>query len=305
VRLADGEGARPLDSTVLAQHQPPDFAAAGDKVDRGQVVVIGGDAETPGGAMLAAIASLRAGAGRAHVIVDAQVAAAMAVAHPELRVSALPQGGRLESAPSLIDSVEHADVVVLGPGCMDAERAEGLLVDVAPRIGSEAVLVVDAAALAVLADRPELVTGLRERAILLPNPTEAARLLQQPDDEVGRDLARATRACLDRFGTTVAVRGATTWITAREQGLFVDDRGHPALGTSGSGDVLMGIVAGLAARGATPIGATLWAVHAHGLCGESLAAELGGLGLLARDLLDRVAPTLNDLASPAIAASLR
>ena len=171
------------------------------------------------------------------------------------------------------------------------------MVQVAPLVGPGAVLVVDAAALVAVAERPELVSGLQERAILLPNPTEAARLLHQTDAEVDRDLSRATRTALDRFGTTVAVRGTTTWITAPGQDLFLDDRGHSALGTSGSGDVLMGMVAGLAARGMTPIGATLWGVHAHGLCGEFLAAELGGLGLLARDLLDRVAPTLNALAS--------
>jgi hydroxyethylthiazole kinase-like uncharacterized protein yjeF len=299
VRHADTKGVRPVDGTVLAEHQPPDFAEAGDKVDRGQVVVIGGDAETPGGAMLAAIAALRSGAGRAHVVVDETATAAMAVSHPELRVSPIPERARLEMAPILIHSIEHADAIVLGSGCMDPERAGSLLAQVAPLVAAGAVLVVDAAALVALAEHPELVKGLRERAILLPNPTEAALLLQQSDDEVGRDLARAARTALDRFGTTVAVRGATTWITAPGQELFVDDRGHPALGTAGSGDVLMGIVAGLAARGGSPIGATLWAIHAHGLCGESLAAELGGLGLLARDLLDRVAPTLNELASAA------
>ena len=86
------------------------------------------------------------------------------------------------------------------------------------------------------------------------------------------------------------MRGATTWIAGPTDGPFVDESGHPALGTAGSGDVLVGIVAGLAARGATPLGATLWGVHAHGRGGEALAAEHGGLGLLARDLLDRVAP---------------
>ena len=91
---ADVELGRPVDTTVLAEHQPPDFVEGGDKVDRGQVVVVGGDAETPGGAMLAAIGALRSGAGRAHVIVDATVVATMAVAHPELRVSPLLEDAR-------------------------------------------------------------------------------------------------------------------------------------------------------------------------------------------------------------------
>ena len=118
-----------------------------------------------------------------------------------------------------------------------------------------------------------------------------------PDAEADRDLGRAAHAAVARFRSTVAVRGATTWIAGPTHGPFVDESGHPALGTAGSGDVLVGIVAGLAARGATPLGATLWGVHAHGRGGEALAAEHGGLGLLARDLLDRVAPELNELAA--------
>jgi hydroxyethylthiazole kinase-like uncharacterized protein yjeF len=298
VHRADRARLRPVDGLLLAEHRPPDFVEAGDKNDRGAVVVIGGDTETPGGVILAALAALRSGAGRAHVITDASATTAMAVANPELRVSALPEHERLQVAPGLVASIEHADAVVVGSGCTDETRARSFLVQVAPLIAPGAALIVDAAALTALAAHPELVTGLGERAILLPNPTEAARLLQAPDD-VGDDLDHATRAVVERFETTVAVRGATTLIAAPGRGPFVDDGGHPTLGTAGSGDVLVGIVAGLAARGTTPLGATLWGVRAHGRCGEVLAIEHGGPGLLARDLLDRIAPELNALASAA------
>jgi ADP-dependent NAD(P)H-hydrate dehydratase len=296
---ADGREARAVDITVLAEHQPPDFVDAGDKRDRGQVVVIGGDPETPGGGMLAAIGALRAGAGRAHVIADESATASMAVAHPELRVSALPQHARLQAAPKLVESIERADVIVVGSGCTDAERASSVVVQVAPLVSPAAMLIIDAAGLAAVAERPELLGDLGDRAVLLPNPTEAARLLHQPDDAVSDDLERATRTAVERFGTTVAVRGATTYVAGPGHGPFFDERGHAALGTSGSGDVLIGMVAGLAARGATPIGAVLWGVRAHGLAGEALAAEHGGLGLLARELLDHVAPELNRMTAAA------
>jgi ADP-dependent NAD(P)H-hydrate dehydratase len=299
VPRADAQDPQPVDDELLVEHQPPDFVEGGDKDDRGGVVVIGGDPETPGGAMLTAIASLRAGAGRAHVITDPSATTAMAIAQPELRVSALPEHARLQAAPELVDGIRHADAIVVGSGCIDRERAASLVVQVAPLVAPGAVLVVDAAALDVLAERPELVTALGPRTILLPNPAEAARLLQDPDRAAGDDLERALRSVVARFGTTVAVRGATTWIADPDHGPFVDDCGHPALGTAGSGDVLVGVVAGLAARGATPLGATLWGVRAHGRCGAALAREHGGLGLLARELLDRVPPALNELASAA------
>ncbi|HKQ99795.1 MAG TPA: NAD(P)H-hydrate dehydratase, partial [Pyrinomonadaceae bacterium] len=63
------------------------------------------------------------------------------------------------------------------------------------------------------------------------------------------------------------------------------------LATSGSGDVLAGIIAGLAARGATPSQAAAWGVHLHARAGEELAKRMGRLGYLARELPDEV-PTL-------------
>ena len=55
-------------------------AVGSSKYGRGQVLVVGGARGTPGAAMLAAVASLRAGAGRLTLAVADSVAVAVAVA---------------------------------------------------------------------------------------------------------------------------------------------------------------------------------------------------------------------------------
>jgi NAD(P)H-hydrate repair Nnr-like enzyme with NAD(P)H-hydrate dehydratase domain len=60
--------------------------------------------------------------------------------------------------------------------------------------------------------------------------------------------------------------------------------GHPGLGTSGSGDVLAGAVGGLLARGADPAQSAAWGTYLHGTAGDRLAARVGRLGFLAREL---------------------
>jgi ADP-dependent NAD(P)H-hydrate dehydratase len=219
----------------------------------------------------------------------------MAVANPELRVSALPVGP-LVDARELVAGIEEADVVVVGTGCRDRSGAGSLVEQVVPLLSDRAVLCLDAAALPVVADRPSLVAGRDGRAVLLPNVGEAAELLRVPREVVDEDPVRAVRRAVTCFGSPVAIRGSTTWVGAPDRGLFVERAGHPALGTSGSGDVLVGIVAALAARGTDPLGAVLWGVHVHARCGEVLAAQHGGYGLLARDLLEQVPLTLNELA---------
>jgi ADP-dependent NAD(P)H-hydrate dehydratase len=62
----------------------------------------------------------------------------------------------------------------------------------------------------------------------------------------------------------------------------------PGLGTSGSGDVLAGAIAGLAARGCSPLQAAVWGTHLHARAGAALAREFGPVGYLARDLSARL-----------------
>ena len=69
---------------------------------------------------------------------------------------------------------------------------------------------------------------------------------------------------------------------------FCSRSGNVGLATSGSGDALAGIIAGLIARGAEPLQAAVWGVHLHGLAGESLAREVGPIGYLAREILAEI-----------------
>jgi NAD(P)H-hydrate repair Nnr-like enzyme with NAD(P)H-hydrate dehydratase domain len=70
--------------------------------------------------------------------------------------------------------------------------------------------------------------------------------------------------------------------------------GGPGLATSGSGDVLAGIIGGLLARGAAPMVAAAWGVWLHGEAGKQLAQRSGPLGFLARELVPIVPSLLRD-----------
>jgi NAD(P)H-hydrate repair Nnr-like enzyme with NAD(P)H-hydrate dehydratase domain len=59
--------------------------------------------------------------------------------------------------------------------------------------------------------------------------------------------------------------------------------GGPGLGTSGSGDVLAGAIAGFAARGMDAARAAVWGSWAHARAGDRLT-ERTGIGFLAREI---------------------
>jgi NAD(P)H-hydrate repair Nnr-like enzyme with NAD(P)H-hydrate dehydratase domain len=181
-----------------------------------------------------------------------------------------------------------------GTGAFDADSTGALLRRLVPHIQG-AVLVVDAAAIPVLADEPRLLEPLSGRAVVMPNPKEMAELLDRPIEEVAADPVSAVTEAVDRLGVTVTLRGPQTWTSASGERIYHEEGGSSGLATSGSGDVLAGAITGLAARGADPLTAVLWATQLHVAAGARCAARLGGVGYLARELLDELPPAMSTL----------
>jgi hydroxyethylthiazole kinase-like uncharacterized protein yjeF len=288
-----------VDEQVLRAHPLPPVPAQTTKHERGTVVVVAGSRETIGATVLAGTAALRAGAGRLRLLVHDDVAVPLGIAFPEARVTGLA----LDGAPSprtfepCREQVRGADVVILGPGTLDAHLAAALVRAVARHLGDTTVMVLDAGAVAAIHGEPALPAGVRDRVVAMPNATEAARVLDVDPAVTAADPRRLLDTLVERLGVCVAMRDAVTWIGLPHGERFVDRSGHAALATSGSGDVLAGVLAGLLARGTERLAATLWAVHGHGRAGERLARRAGGIGLIARDLVAEIPRVLNDLAS--------
>jgi hydroxyethylthiazole kinase-like uncharacterized protein yjeF len=254
----------------------------GDKHARGTVLVVGGAAATPGAVLLAGVAALRAGAGVLQIRCDPAVASAVAVAVPEAKVSAWP---RLDGTDE--DGVGDVDAILVGPGLDSVEHAHALLRWAAAG-APDAALVADAYALPALATEPELLHGRPVPAVLTPNAGEAAALLDGAATRPADDAAVLAR----RYQAMTTVAGH---IAAPDGRRWREEGGDAGLGTSGSGDVLAGIAAGLLARGADPAQAICWAVHVHAASGQRLAVHFGRTGFLARELADETATTITTL----------
>ena len=269
----------------------PEPDEGGDKHDRGTVLVVGGARSTPGAVLLAGLAALRVGAGRLSVATVSATSVALGVALPEALVDGLAEGldGSLDPgcAEQVVSSCGRAAAVVLGPGLLGKDSVRTLLADVLPGL-TEATVLLDAVALTALAGHPDLLACVRDRVVLTPNGGEMAALLGD-DEREGDDAARAVA---ERYGAVVAVRGA---VATPGGDLWRDEAGGIGLGTSGSGDVLAGVVGGLLARGCPPDQAAVWGQYLHAAAGDRLAARVGRTGFLARELLDELPLVLGGL----------
>lgn len=262
----------------------------GSKQARGQIVVIGGALRSPGAAMLAAMAALRAGGGRMTLALAASVAAHAAVALPECGVVPLRETAEGHIAGESVVLAEAdltgADAILVGPGLDDADETVALLKALPALIPDGAVVLLDAFALGVLSQVPELYEPLAGRLILTPNTAEAHRLLGR-ETELTADVVAEIA---ERYGAAVSCQD---FVCDPEGNRWVAGTGAPGLGTSGSGDVLAGVAAGLAGRGATPAQAAVWATHLHATAGDRLGVNLG---YLARELANEIPRVLAELA---------
>jgi ADP-dependent NAD(P)H-hydrate dehydratase len=255
------------------------------KYGRGQLIVIGGATRSPGAAMLAAVAALRVGAGRLTLAVAESVAPHVGVAIPESGIVPLGEtpGGHVrgEGVRDAAEDIEAADAVLVGPGLDDADEAEAMLRVLPELVSDDAVVVLDAFALGVAPKVSEL-HELAGRLVLTPNSSEAERLLER---ETSDDDAADALAIAQKYGAVVSYSSV---IAAPDGRIWTVGTGSGGLGTSGSGDVLAGAIAGLCARGADVAQATVWATHAHHSAGDRLAVRVGPLGYLASELLDEL-----------------
>ena len=280
-----------------------------DKYSRGAVLVIGGARATPGAALLAGTSALRAGAGKITLAVAESVAVPVGVALPECGSVGLPEttegsvtGEGLQRISSYLD---RADAVLIGPGLDDPELAESLLRALLEREesrtatndGGAPAIVLDAYALGGLVKIEDDLGPWRGRLILTPNPTEAGILLGRDAEDLGADVAEIAR----RFDAVVSCQGyiaapsGESAAADEDSPLWKITTGYGGLGTSGSGDVLAGAIAGLRARGTSGAQAACWGTHLHAAAADRLASKLGPLGFLARELADELPALMLEL----------
>ena len=292
------QGTVDVDDECLRRWPLPQPDAEGDKEERGRVLVIAGSREMPGALILAANGALNAGAGKLMVATAASVARLVATALPEARVVELTEteaGGIDRSAVERVrERLQRVDAVLIGPGMQDEPAVCGFCAELLGHL-STSLLVLDAAAMAVAGQAPGI-GKFSSPTILTPHAGELAHLTGGNKQDICAQPAHAVVNAARRWNAVVALKGATTFIAAPDGSLWRHRGGNVGLAISGSGDVLAGVIVGLASRGASAEQAAIWGVALHARAGERLAERSGPLGYLARDLSAEV---------PALMASLK
>jgi hydroxyethylthiazole kinase-like uncharacterized protein yjeF len=261
------------------------------KYARGAVLVLSGSGHHTGAARLAARAALRAGAGIVSVASPPDAVAVNAAQLTAVMVTAFANAREFEAL--LADQRRRA--IALGPGAGVGATLRKLVAAALTRPADGRTIVLDADALVSFAGEAARLAALIKRgghqAVLTPHEGEFARLFEgAPDVGLEDDKLARARAAARLMGAVVLIKGADTVVAAPDGRATIGWDLPPWLATAGSGDVLSGLVAGLAAQGMPAFEAASAAVWLHGACGRAL-----GPGLIAEDLPEALPGVLRAL----------
>ena len=257
------------------------------KQKRGHVAVIGGSRDYPSAPFLTAEAALRAGAGLVTVYVPASME--IVCAPPKaLIVKRLPDDGNGVFSAKSADALElppNVSAVAAGMGMNTAEETVPFLRKL--MASAQCPLILDADALNLVAKHPGLLHELGTATVVTPHEGEMKRLEAALGLNSARKRVERAEALAKFTALHVVLKGVRT-VVMSPNGLYaLNLSGSPVLATAGSGDVLSGVVAALAASSNSVFTAAKNGVFLHGLLGE-LDAPLAGRGLIADDLLTRI-----------------
>jgi len=272
----------------------PEPTLADYKYRRGVVGLVAGSPRYPGAAFLTTAAASAADIGMVEYLDRADgLAPQVIAAHPPVVMTSADPA-----------SNERIDAWAIGPGFSgdegDAQALAAILRCPVP-------VVIDAGALAVLAQESELRDAVRSRlhaTVLTPHEGEFARLCSAP---IAHGRIAAARELAESLQSTVVLKGSGTVIAGPDDSLFIDLHGPAALGTAGSGDVLTGVLgalmAGAAARSSSRVSSAHAAEIAAAACWLHSAAgrlaSLDGRPVTAVQLINALPGAVSSVRRPA------
>jgi NAD(P)H-hydrate epimerase len=147
-------------------------------------------------------------------------------------------------------------------------------------------MVIDADALNIISQHPELLKSVPKNSILTPHPKEFERLCGETKDDFAR--WQVQRKLAESSGLIILLKTGFTSIATPDGALYFNPTGNPGMGTAGTGDALTGVLTGLLAQGYDPVTAARLGVYLHGLAGDIAAERLGQEYLLAEDVVSNL-----------------
>jgi NAD(P)H-hydrate epimerase len=243
----------------------------------GHALLFAGSYGKMGAAVMASEACLRSGAGLLHTHTPKLGYAIIQTAIPEAMVTIDPDDEYLTQLPDL----GPYTAIAIGPGIGFANQTKNCLKLLIQN--TSVPLIFDADAITILGENRTWLSFVPKNSIYTPHPKEFERLTQKASSDFHRHELQREFAI--KYGAYVVLKGANTCVCAPDGSCYFNTTGNPGMASGGSGDVLTGLILGLAAQNYHPLWACLIGVYIHGLAGDLAAKKKGMEAMVAGDII--------------------
>lgn len=269
------------------------------KTSFGHLLVIAGSAGKTGAAAMTSLSALRVGAGLVTLSIPASLNDLLEMKTTEVMTLPLPETDDLTLsvyAENILKEIfPKMTATALGPGLSTHPETVKLVRHLISNI--EHPIVIDADGVNALIGHLETLKDAKGPLILTPHPGEMARLLDITSKEIQKDRIGIAQKFALKHKVYLVLKGARTIISDPDGNIFINPTGNPGMATAGTGDVLTGMIGGLIAQGMEPLAAAKTAVYLHGLAGDQAAEEIGEMGMIASDIIERIPKAIKFLKS--------
>ena len=257
------------------------------KGDFGHALLIAGSTGKIGASALSAKACLKSGVGLLTCHIPERGESALHTFVPEAMLSLDTDIGLADDLPDF----NSCSALGIGPGLGKGLIQVNLLESVLQEISVPIVL--DADALNILSENPNLFDLLPNKSILTPHLGEYRRLFGDDDTHYQRVIR--LKAIAQERKLIIVLKGASTIVACPNGQIWINSNGNPGMATAGSGDVLTGIVLSLLAQEYSPEEAAILAVFLHGSAGDKASDNSGEEALLASDIIDEIGQAFKEI----------
>jgi len=260
-----------------------------NKGDYGRLMIIAGSVGMAGAAVLLTRAAVRTGAGLTTLGSVDYVVSVVQKSVPEATCKILASEMDSLTRNALYEAdryMKDKTALAVGPGITENGETQELVNHMVTN--HEITKVFDADALNVISRNVDILLKKTGDVILTPHPKEFSRLTEQPVDRILSDPAKAARKFIEKYDVTLVLKGTTTIVASRERGISLLAAGSPGMAKGGSGDVLTGIIASLAAQGREAYDAAVLGVMINGIAGGLAAKARGEYSMTAGDTVSMI-----------------
>lgn len=268
----------------------------------GRILNISGSQNYSGAAILSSLSALKSGAGYVTLACPDVIVKSIASYSPDITFIPLKSTAigsiSKENTNSIIHRIKEFDIISIGSGLTTNEETKSFVLELLKNI--EKPIIIDADALNIIAS--ENIKNVPKNSIMTPHPKELSRLLNVSVEEIQANREKFAIIGAEKYNTVMVLKGHETVVTDGKN-IYINKTGNSALAKAGSGDVLTGITAGIAAQMKKNMPENFLfyvatnSVFLHGMAGELASKDLTKYSVLASEQIKYIPQAIKKILS--------